>query len=104
GQRPGQLAPALEQLLLQDLHLPRRVRESATKECGLVLEELDLGLELVHLLLVALQLLLGVGTSPLGHDLPPWRRSLDHIPATGPDVEPLPHSYTPSIGRRMEWP
>jgi len=66
--RTMKVAAGLEDLLLQDLDLPGRVREAAPKQGGLVLEELDLGLELVDLLLVALQLLFGIAIArPFRH-------------------------------------
>src|SRR5439155_18198370 len=60
GQRAGKVGSGLQEPFLEDLHLPRRVGEAATEQRGLVLQELDLGLELVNLLLVPLQPLLRV--------------------------------------------
>ena len=63
-----QIASRLEDLLLQNLHLPGRVRQTTPEQRDLILEELRLGLELVDLLLVPLQLLLGIGAlRSLGH-------------------------------------
>src|SRR5581483_9123974 len=55
--RARQIGLRLQELVLEDLDLPRSVREPPPEEGDLVLEEPHLGLELVDLLLVALLLL-----------------------------------------------
>src|SRR5439155_18136383 len=68
GHDPLEIAARLQHLLLQDLDLTRGVRQTPAEQRGLVLEELDLRLELVDVLLVALDLLPRIGLPPLlGH-------------------------------------
>src|SRR6266508_3074506 len=70
GEGPGQVGAGLDQLLLEDLHLAWGVRQAPTHQGHLVLQELDLGLELVPFLLVLLELLSRVLGHPR-HLLPP---------------------------------
>ena len=62
-------------LLLEDLHLPRGVREAASQEGDLVLQESHLELELVDLLLVPLLLLPGDRSRACAPP-PAWCRSI----------------------------
>ena len=82
--RLRELLAGLDELLLEDRDLAGRVREAAAEQADLFLEELDLRLQLVDVLIVALDLLATLAVAGHSRHLPATRAGVYTGGATPP--------------------